>query len=73
MTQFNSLNDLRTWVAERTTAETTQEDTDAIIQAIRVRRERPAFGMDWTEFLDSLPEHLIELTYPLYNPYDPLY
>ncbi len=60
-TTITNLSDLRTWVAERVTAETTDIDRAAIVDAIRHNLKRPAWGLDWSEYLAALPENLNDL------------
>lgn len=59
-TIFNSVNDLRDWVDPRVEWESTEE-RDAVIDAIRRDMNRPALGLDWSEYLDSLPDNLLDL------------
>lgn len=59
-TIINSVNDLRTWVDPRVEWESVEE-RDAVIDAIRRDMRRPALGLDWSEYLDSLPDNLLDL------------
>lgn len=54
---ISSLNDLRNWVDNRTA----DDEVDAIADAIRDTCDCPAWGDDWSEFLESLPDDLGEL------------
>lgn len=49
-------NDLRNWVDAATTGwERGAADVDTITDAIQAT-DHPAWGTDWTEYLDGLPE-----------------
>ena len=60
---MTTVNDLRTWVDERTSdcEGLTGEAMDCIVDTIRVMPGCPAWGEDFSEFLDRLPEDLIDL------------
>lgn len=55
-------NDLRNWVDSVTTNwdGRTDADVDAITDTIQADNH-PAWGTDWSEFLATLPENLVEL------------
>lgn len=53
-TYISSIKQLRTEVSDRLGAEATEDDVDIVIDDIRSRPERPAFGDDWQPFLETL-------------------
>ena len=55
---FTTVNDLRNWADAATTnwGGRTQADLDAIVEYVRTQDHCPAWGQDWTEYLESLPE-----------------
>lgn len=58
MTQrMTTKRDLRNWVDDVTSGwgERTDADVDAITDAIQAD-DHPAWGVDWSDYLDSLPE-----------------
>ena len=55
---MRSYVDVLNWVEEQTNDWPNREDheVDRIIQCILSRDERPAWGRDWSEYLEQLPE-----------------
>ena len=53
--------DLDQWVADRVGSGVTEADIAAIVAVIRADPKCPAWGRDWFEFLDVLPEDLCDL------------
>ena len=60
--RFSTVRDLRNWVDGVTVnwPDRTDEVLNELTEAIRAM-DHPAWGDDWTDFLDSLPENLFEL------------
>lgn len=54
---FGTVRDLRQWVEQVTAGwvERAESDVDTITQAIHAG-DHPAWGTDWTDFLNSLPD-----------------
>lgn len=59
---MTTVRDLRNWVDSVTCSwdDRTDADVETIVDVIR-SMDRPAWGTDWREFLDSLPENLADL------------
>ena len=57
MKRMTTMNDLRNWVDSATSnwESRTDADIDAIARAIQAT-DHPAWGRDWSEFLESLPD-----------------
>jgi hypothetical protein len=53
-------NDLWNWVASHVGDNVTDVEVDIITNQIQAQRH-PRWGTDWTDYLASLPEYLIEL------------
>jgi len=58
---MTTVNDLRNWVDTATWEGRTEADLDTLVDAIRTKEGCPAWGEDFREFLDRLPENLVEL------------
>ena len=52
---ITTVRDIRNWAAEHAGDNMSADDIEAIADAIRSRDDCPAWGEDWTDYLDSLP------------------
>lgn len=58
---INSARDLADWVSDHADPSLSQTDLNAICKAIWDDDDCPNWGNDWSEFLASLPDSLLDL------------
>ncbi len=64
---ITTASDLRNWVDTATSGWYERTDADLTIMTEKIRiMSHPAWGEDWTEFFETLPENLAVLTLPHY-------
>lgn len=54
---FGSMNDLANWVADHMGPAASADDVKDVTDAIH-QMDHPAFGSNWAEFLETLPDNL---------------
>jgi len=63
MTKFSSRDDLRQWLNDRMTSDATNGDILAVVDAIAADHDRPRYGADWSAYLETLPDRLMDMAY----------
>lgn len=61
MTIFTTIRDFYNWLDERVDDSWSKDDKEAVIVAIRGRADFPAWGSDFTEFLETIPDNMLDL------------
>lgn len=61
MTVFTTIAELYNWLDERVDDSWSKDDQEAVIVAIRGRSDFPAWGSDFTEFLATIPDNMLDL------------
>lgn len=61
MTIFTTVTDFYNWLDERIDDSWSKDDKESVIDAIRSRADFPAWGSDFTEFLETIPDNMLEL------------
>jgi hypothetical protein len=61
MTIFRTIRDLEVWVYERSGEDAIEEDNEAIVNEIMDMKKFPSWGEDVTDFLETLPNDLLDL------------
>ena len=61
MTIFTTIADFYSWLDERVDDSWSKDDQEAVIVAIRGRSDFPAWGSDFTEFLETIPDNMLDL------------
>ena len=60
MTTINSTNDIRIWLDNAGLLEhLTADETDRVVELLVDGENRPAYGEDWTEYLDARAQALV--------------
>ena len=54
MTIFTTVRDLKQWISDRVTAETSEAEVNQSVSQIQQDPDRPNWGDDWTEYLETV-------------------
>lgn len=61
MTIFTTIRDFYNWLDQRIDDSWSKDDKESVIDAIRNRADFPAWGSDFTEFLETIPDNMLDL------------
>ena len=54
MTILSNITDLKNWIFDRVNAETSEAEVEQAARAIQRDSDRPNWGSDWTEYLETV-------------------